>query len=83
MLVEVVVTTDPAVASKDVDVAILVAGVSQRQGMERKDVMAKNVAIYKAQASCLSQHASKDVKVCTKGFCSLEVNLCFRNMLIS
>ena len=31
--------------------------------MERKDVMAKNVTIYKDQASALGKHASKDVKV--------------------
>lgn len=33
------------------------------KGMERKDVMAKNVAIYKSQASALERLASKDVKV--------------------
>ena len=31
--------------------------------MERKDVMTKNVTIYKDQASALGKHASKDVKV--------------------
>lgn len=31
--------------------------------MERKDVMAKNVAIYKAQATALEQHAKRDCKV--------------------
>lgn len=32
-------------------------------GMERKDVMGKNVAIYKAQAAALEKHAKKDCKV--------------------
>lgn len=33
-------------------------------GMERKDVMSKNVTIYRHQAEALALHASKDVKVC-------------------
>ena len=32
-------------------------------GMERKDVMGKNVAIYKSQAAALEKNASKDCKV--------------------
>lgn len=31
--------------------------------MERKDVMSKNVSIYKAQAAALEKHGSKDAKV--------------------
>jgi hypothetical protein len=31
--------------------------------MERKDVMAKNVAIYKGQAAAIEAHASKDCKI--------------------
>lgn len=39
--------------------------------MERKDVMSKNVSIYKDQASALAAHAKKDVKVggCLGGWC--------------
>jgi malate dehydrogenase len=59
----VVATTDPEVAFKDIDVAILVGGFPRKEGMERKDVMAKNVAIYKQQASALERLAKKDVKV--------------------
>jgi hypothetical protein len=40
-----------------------VGGFPRKEGMERKDVMSKNVSIYKAQASALEQHAAKDVKV--------------------
>ncbi|KAK4488546.1 hypothetical protein RD792_004310 [Penstemon davidsonii] len=40
-------------ACKDVDIAIMVGGIPRKEGMERKDVMAKNVSIYKAQASGL------------------------------
>jgi malate dehydrogenase len=63
LLSGVVATTDPEVAFKDADYAILVGGFPRKAGMERKDVMAKNVAIYKSQASALERLASKDVKV--------------------
>ena len=63
LLSGVVATTDPEVAFKDIDVAILVGGFPRKAGMERKDVMAKNVAIYKSQASALERLASKDVRV--------------------
>lgn len=59
----VVATTDPEVAFKDVDYAVLVGGFPRKEGMERKDVMSKNVAIYKAQASALERLANADVKV--------------------
>lgn len=63
LLAGVVATTDPEVAFKDADYAILVAGFPRKAGMERKDVMSKNVMIYKSQASALERLASKDVKV--------------------
>eukprot|EP00195_Chlamydomonas_chlamydogama_P012907 CAMPEP_0202897442 /NCGR_PEP_ID=MMETSP1392-20130828/6191_1 /ASSEMBLY_ACC=CAM_ASM_000868 /TAXON_ID=225041 /ORGANISM="Chlamydomonas chlamydogama, Strain SAG 11-48b" /LENGTH=331 /DNA_ID=CAMNT_0049583069 /DNA_START=120 /DNA_END=1115 /DNA_ORIENTATION=- len=50
-------------ACKDVDVAVMVGGFPRKAGMERKDVMTKNVTIYKDQASALGKYASKDVKV--------------------
>ena len=40
-----------------------VGGFPRKAGMERKDVMAKNVTIYRDQASALAKYASKDVKV--------------------
>lgn len=59
----VVTSTDPAEACKGVDVAVMVGGFPRKAGMERKDVMGKNVSIYAAQARALEAHASKDVKV--------------------
>lgn len=55
-------------ACKDVDVAVMVGGFPRKAGMERKDVMAKNVAIYKSQAAALEKGAKKDVKV-PCGYC--------------
>lgn len=41
----------------------MVGGFPRKEGMERKDVMSKNVSIYKKQASALEQHAAPDCKV--------------------
>ena len=50
--------------------AVMVGGFPRKAGMERKDVMSKNVSIYKAQASALEKHAAKGVKVgCSKPGC--------------
>ena len=56
-------TTDLEAAVKDVDIAIMVGGFPRKAGMERKDVMSKNVSIYQSQAAALEKHASKDIKV--------------------
>ena len=59
----IVATVDVDEACKDVDVAVMVGGFPRGPGMERKEVMGKNVAIYKAQASSLEKHAAPDCKV--------------------
>ncbi|MBA0570762.1 hypothetical protein Golob_004374, partial [Gossypium lobatum] len=41
----------------------MVGGFPRKEGMERKDVMSKNVSIYKSQASALEQHAAPNCKV--------------------
>ena len=56
-------TTDVDEATKDVDFAIMVGGFPRKGGMERKDVMSKNVSIYKSQASALEKNARQGVKV--------------------
>jgi malate dehydrogenase len=59
----VVATTDLDVATKDVEFAIMVGGFPRKAGMERKDVMSKNVSIYKSQAASLEKNARPGVKV--------------------
>ena len=49
LLREVIPTADPAVAFKDVDAAFLVGAMPRKEGMERKDLLAANVKIFKAQ----------------------------------
>ncbi|PKI56633.1 hypothetical protein CRG98_023016 [Punica granatum] len=63
LLKGVVATTDVVEACMNVNIAVMVGGFPRKEGMERKDVMSKNVAIYKAQASALEQHAAADCKV--------------------
>ncbi|XP_006653652.1 malate dehydrogenase, cytoplasmic-like [Oryza brachyantha] len=59
----VVATSDQAEAFKGVNVAVLIGGWPRKDGMERKDLIGKNVAIYKSQASALQQHAAPNCKV--------------------
>ncbi|KAJ4800243.1 malate dehydrogenase [Rhynchospora pubera] len=59
----VIATTDVAQACKDVNFVIMLAGFPRKEGMERKELMSKNVAIYKAQASALEQHAAPNCKI--------------------
>ncbi|KAH6823570.1 Lactate/malate dehydrogenase family protein [Perilla frutescens var. hirtella] len=63
LLKGVVATTDVVEACSGVNIAVMVGGFRRKEGMERKDVMSKNVSIYKAQASALEQHAAPDCKV--------------------
>ena len=56
-------TDDPAVAFKDIDVAILVGAMPRREGMLRKDLLTANARIFESQGKALDQHAKKDVKV--------------------
>merc|ERR1740128_490858 len=67
LLREVVPTADPAVGFKDVDAAFLVGAMPRREGMERKDLLAANVKIFKVQGQALDQHAKKTVKVLVVG----------------
>jgi malate dehydrogenase len=63
LLVNVLTFTEASDAFKDVDIAILCGGFPRKPGMERKDVMSKNVSIYVAQGQALDMYAKKDVKV--------------------
>merc|ERR1711963_862063 len=63
----VVPTADPAVAFKDADAAFMVGAMPRREGMERKDLLAANVRIFKVQGECLDKYAKKSVKVMVVG----------------
>jgi malate dehydrogenase len=63
----VVATDDVNVAFKDVDYALLVGSRPRGPGMERKDLLEANGAIFAPQGKALSDHASRDVKVLVVG----------------
>ena len=50
-------------ACTGVNIAVMVGGFPRKEGMERKDVMSKNVSIYKSQASALEKQAAANCKV--------------------
>lgn len=63
LLKGVVATTDVVEGCTGVSIAVMVGGFPRKEGMERKDVMTKNVSIYKSQASALENHAAPNCKV--------------------
>ena len=63
-----IVTTDDArVAFDGVDVAMLVGARPRGPGMERKDLLEANAAIFSAQGRALNDHAKRSVKVLVVG----------------
>ncbi len=67
LLQGVIVTDDVRVAFKDADVALLVGSRPRTKGMERKDLLEMNGAIFTEQGRALSEVASRDVKVLVVG----------------
>ncbi|KAK9749194.1 hypothetical protein RND81_02G108400 [Saponaria officinalis] len=63
LLKGIVATTDVEEACEDVNIAVMLGGLPRKEGMERKDVLAKNVSIFKAHASALEHYAAADCKV--------------------
>jgi len=63
-----IVTSDqPDTAFKDADFALLVGARPRGPGMERKDLLEANAAIFSVQGKALNDHASRDVKVLVVG----------------
>lgn len=60
---EIIATDKEEEAFKDLDAAILVGSMPRREGMERKDLLKANVAIFKSQGAALEKYAKKTVKV--------------------
>src|SRR5215210_1238760 len=59
--------SDPMVAFKDVDVALLVGARPRGPGMERKDLLEANGKIFSPQGKALDKVAKRDVKVLVVG----------------
>ena len=67
LLAGMVCTDDATVAFKDSDYALLVGARPRGPGMERKDLLEANAAIFSAQGKALNDNASKDIKVLVVG----------------
>lgn len=67
LLAGVVCTDDPNVGFKDTDYALLVGARPRGPGMERKDLLEANAAIFSVQGKALNDHASRNVKVLVVG----------------
>jgi malate dehydrogenase len=67
LLAGTVLTDDPKVAFKDADYALLVGARPRGPGMERKDLLEANAAIFSVQGKALNEVASRNVKVLVVG----------------
>jgi malate dehydrogenase len=67
LLQGVVVTDDPKVAFRDADCAVLVGARPRSKGMERKDLLEANGAIFTVQGRALDEAAKRDCKILVVG----------------
>ena len=67
LLDDIVVTDDPNVGFRDIDSAFLVGSRPRALGMERKDLLVANAAIFSVQGKALNDAASRDVRVLVVG----------------
>ena len=67
-LVHGIVPTDDAnVAFKDADYALLVGSRPRSKGMERKDLIEANAAIFSVQGKAVNDHASRSIRILVVG----------------
>ncbi|HAD10725.1 MAG TPA: malate dehydrogenase, partial [Porticoccaceae bacterium] len=67
LLAGMVCTDDANVAFKDTDYALLVGARPRGPGMERKDLLEANAAIFSTQGKAINDNASRDIKVLVVG----------------
>ena len=67
LLADIICTDDPNVAFKDADYALLVGARPRGPGMERKDLLEANAAIFSVQGKAINDSASKNIKVLVVG----------------
>jgi malate dehydrogenase len=63
----VVITDDPNVAFKDADCALLVGARPRSKGMERKDLLEANGAIFTVQGKAINANANRHCKILVVG----------------
>ena len=67
LLADIECSDDPNVAFKDADYALLVGARPRGPGMERKDLLEANAAIFSVQGKAINDHASRNIKVLVVG----------------
>ena len=67
LLAGITCSDDPNVAFKDADYALLVGARPRGPGMERKDLLEANAAIFSVQGKAINDHASRNIKVLVVG----------------
>ncbi len=67
LLQQVVITDDPRVAFKDTEIVLLIGARPRSKGMERRDLLEANGAIFSAQGKLLNELAARHVKVLVVG----------------
>ena len=67
LLAGIVCTDDPNTAFKGADYALLVGARPRGPGMERKDLLEANAAIFSVQGKAINDHASRNIKVLVVG----------------
>jgi len=63
----VVATSDVEKAFSGADCAVLLGAFPRKQGMERKDLMEKNIGIFRTMGEAVERNASADIKVLVVG----------------
>ncbi|MGB5491315.1 MAG: malate dehydrogenase [Woeseiaceae bacterium] len=66
-LAGIVATDDANLAFKDSDYALLVGARPRGPGMERKDLLQANAAIFSVQGKAMNDHAKSDIRVLVVG----------------
>jgi len=67
LLEDIIISDDAEVAFKDSDYALLVGARPRGPGMERKDLLEANAAIFSGQGKAMNKVASRDIKVLVVG----------------
>ncbi len=66
-LADIIATDDPDVAFAYSDYALLVGARPRGPGMERKDLLEANAAIFSVQGKAINEHANRDIRVLVVG----------------
>jgi malate dehydrogenase len=67
LLQQIIITDDPRVAFRDTEVVLLIGARPRGKGMERKDLLEANGAIFTTQGKLLNELAARHVKVLVVG----------------